>query len=91
MKPNHLATAQAKVRVSGIKPDQVVGPFNRTHNPPKDRPGLYLRLSDKTGQAVWSYWNGQKWGLYADSKDRAMQRRNKPSKKRLTWFAFKGR
>lgn len=91
MSTNQLSIAQAKVRASGIKPSQVIGPFNRTQIPPMGRPGLYLRISNKTGQACCAFWNGQKWGLYADSKDRAMQRRHKTSKKRLPWFAFKGR
>lgn len=64
----------------------LVGPFDGNAKPV--RSGLYLRVSQATGQKVWAYFSTKTraWGLYADSPARALERKNKRSKKRLSWF-----
>ena len=56
-----------------------VGPILGTKKPV--RSGLYLRVSPKTGQLVWSVYEGR-WYGYSDSKTGAQskRRRNKRSK-----------
>ena len=78
----------AAAQKARVQTKQVVGPFPGSKRPPADRPGLYLRQSQATGQLCWAYWNGTDWGLYSDSKKGATARRHKRSKKSLPWFAF---
>ena len=81
---NQIARAAKK---AGVTPNQIVG-NKSARKPAKDRPGLYLRLSPKTGEVCWAYWSGKSWGLYSNSKKGAMARRHKTSKKQLTWFGY---
>ncbi len=83
-----LAERNAAAKKARLDPRKVLGPFNPTHHPV--RTGLYLRQSAKTGQMCWAHFDAQsrKWGLYSDTKDGALRRRAKVSKKRLPWFAY---
>ncbi len=65
----------------------VIGPFKPDQLPV--RSGLYVRVSPKTGAGVYAHYDHgrRRWGLYADSPERALARRNKFSKKQLPWYA----
>jgi hypothetical protein len=64
----------------------LVGPFKPEQRP--TRSGLYLRVSRDTGEKVFAYYDAGtgNWGLYSDTKERAMKRRHKRSKKALPWY-----
>lgn len=83
----HPVLAEAVAKKAGVHPNLVLA-FKPSQKPLRDRPGLYLRQSAKTGEMCWAYWNGTTWGLYSGSKKGAMRRREKPSKKSLRWFAL---
>ena len=58
--------------------------------PLASRPGLYLRISPK-GERVWSWWTGQFWCLYSNTKKRALEHadRFKRSKhQNLPWYGM---
>lgn len=64
----------------------LIGPFAPDSKPV--RTGLYLRVSDDTRQKVWAWFNAstRRWGLFADTPERAIERKSKVSKKELPWF-----
>lgn len=70
----------------GIK-STVIGPFKPGQAPV--RSGVYVRVSTKTGNGVYAYYDAglRRWGLYADTVQRALERKNKTSKKSLPWYA----
>jgi hypothetical protein len=82
---NLIAKAAKK---AGVPAARLTGPMPANTKPLRDRAGLYLRVSQKTGDIVWAWWNGTNFGLYADTKARATARRGKRSKKPLVWFGM---
>lgn len=65
----------------------IIGPFRGNQAPV--RSGVYVRVSPKTGAGVFAHWDNTRgrWGLYADTPERALARKNKFSKKDLPWYA----
>ena len=61
----------------------LVGPIAGIARPV--RAGLYLRISPKTKQQVWSYWNGRTWGKYTDDMNKA-PRMSQSRHQNLPWF-----
>ena len=82
---NLIAKAAKK---AGVPASQLTGPMPANTKPLSNRKGVYLRVSQKTGDIVWSWWNGTDFGLYADTKARATARAGKRSKKSLVWFGM---
>jgi hypothetical protein len=69
----------------------MIGPFPGHVRPVWNRPGLYLRISKKTGERVWSYWDGQQFFMFSNTKRGAMStfRRGKVSNyQSLPWFGM---
>lgn len=66
---------------------KLVGPFPNNKPPLRDRPGLYVRVSE-LGTKVLSYWDGARFGLYATNPARALARRHKRSRLKSDWYGF---
>ncbi len=67
----------------------LVGPFPASVKPVADRRGLYLRVSEETGNLVFADWNGSSFGRFSDSPERAKVLANgKRSKRGLPWYGF---
>jgi len=77
-------------------PDGVneIGPFDGNQIPA--RPGMYKRVSPKSGRKVWAYWDGSRWCKYSLNIDKALQKSKRPAHGRngrsrhnsLPWFAL---
>lgn len=71
----------------------LVGPFPGSVSPVNGS-GLYLRVSADTGDLCWAHFKANRygglgaWGLYADNEKRALQRKEKRSRKSLPWYGF---
>lgn len=66
-----------------------IGPFNGTDTPV--RPGLYRRISKRTGRKLWSFWNGNIWSRGTNNLGKAKSPRfkNKRSKfQSQPWFGL---
>lgn len=65
-----------------------VGPFPAHVNPA--RPGIYKRVSPKTGQLVYAYWDGFDWSKFSSNYRTAKttNRYKAPSIKSLPWYGM---
>lgn len=67
-------------------PANAVGPFDARVRPVRN--GVYLRKSPKSSGFVFAHWNGSHFGLYADTPQRAFERRSKRSKADTQWYGL---
>ncbi len=67
-----------------------IGPFPASTRPLPNRPGLYKRISDKTGAKAWAWWDGRSWFRFDTSKKGALRKKadGEYSKKNLKWIGF---
>lgn len=66
-----------------------IGPFEGHETPA--RPGLYRRISARTGRKLWSFWNGNIWSRGCNNLEKAKSPRfkNKRSKyQNRPWFGL---
>lgn len=62
-----------------------VGPFPPGVKP-VNGPGMFKRVSPKTGELVWAYWDGRQWGKFSSDFDRAAHKAHKRSRRQLWWY-----
>lgn len=78
---------QKAAEKANVPVERIAGPFPGSVRPPNGK-GLYLRVSEDTDEVVWAHFDGSAFGLYSDSKARALSRSKKRSKKQLLWFGI---
>lgn len=66
--------------------DGHVGPFPPKVKPVMGRPGMFKRISERTGNRVWAWWDGRGWCKYSSDYDTAKANRGKRSRKQLWWY-----